>query len=160
MRLPLGILTGMGFIGAGAILHRGNAVTGVTTAATLWFTTMMGFCFGSGEFLLGAWMLGLGVLVLWCMTWIEARWRQQQEATLVVIVSTDGPSQGDLTAEVETYGHQITASSARYNEARKEWRFDVNWRASQEDTALPPFIESLAARSGVEEVRWTPNLKS
>jgi hypothetical protein len=25
---------------------------------------------------------------------------------------------------------------------------------------LPPFIESLAARSGVEEVRWTPNLKS
>ena len=35
MRLPLGILTGMGFIGAGAILHRGNVVVGVTTAATL-----------------------------------------------------------------------------------------------------------------------------
>ena len=43
MRLPLGILTGMGFIGAGAILHRGNAITGVTTAGTLWFTTLMGF---------------------------------------------------------------------------------------------------------------------
>jgi len=35
MRLPLGILTGMGFIGAGAILRRDNMVLGVTTAATL-----------------------------------------------------------------------------------------------------------------------------
>jgi len=39
MRLPLGILSGMGFIGAGAILRRGSAVVGVTTAATLWFVT-------------------------------------------------------------------------------------------------------------------------
>jgi putative Mg2+ transporter-C (MgtC) family protein len=36
MRLPLGILSGMGFIGAGAILKRGSAVAGLTTAATLW----------------------------------------------------------------------------------------------------------------------------
>ena len=160
MRLPLGILTGMGFIGPGAILHRGNVVVGVTTAATLWFTTLMGFCFGSGQFLLGVWMLGLGVLVLWCMAWIEARWKQHQEATLVVLVLPDGPSQRDLAAEVETHGHRVTGSAARYSEGGKEWRFDVNWRASQDDTSLPPFIESLAARSGVQEVRWTPNLKS
>jgi putative Mg2+ transporter-C (MgtC) family protein len=37
MRLPLGILSGMGFIGAGAILRRGSMVMGVTTAATLWY---------------------------------------------------------------------------------------------------------------------------
>ena len=36
MRLPLGILTGVGFIGGGAILKKGDLVTGVTTAATLW----------------------------------------------------------------------------------------------------------------------------
>jgi putative Mg2+ transporter-C (MgtC) family protein len=35
MRLPLGILTGVGFIGGGAILRRDNIVVGVTTAATL-----------------------------------------------------------------------------------------------------------------------------
>jgi hypothetical protein len=39
MRLPLGILSGMGFIGAGAIVRRENFVVGVTTAATLWFLT-------------------------------------------------------------------------------------------------------------------------
>src|SRR5580692_845340 len=36
MRLPLGILSGMGFIGAGAIIRRDNLIVGVTTAATLW----------------------------------------------------------------------------------------------------------------------------
>ena len=46
MRLPLGILTGMGFIGGGAILRRDGLVFGVTTAATLWFVTVIGLCFG------------------------------------------------------------------------------------------------------------------
>src|SRR5579872_1597938 len=40
MRLPLGILTGVGFIGAGAILRRRELVIGVTTAATLWYVTV------------------------------------------------------------------------------------------------------------------------
>jgi putative Mg2+ transporter-C (MgtC) family protein len=47
--LPLGILTGMGFIGGGAILRRESLVLGVTTAATLWFVTVIGLCFGVGR---------------------------------------------------------------------------------------------------------------
>lgn len=159
MRLPLGILTGMGFIGAGAILHRANMVTGVTTAATLWFTTLMGFCFGAGEFLLGAWMLGLGVFVLWCMQWIEARWKQQQEATLMVLVDPDGPTQVELTALIETDGHKVSSCAARYAGAEREWRFDIHWQGAQEDASLPKFLEGLAGRSGVAEVRWTPSSK-
>src|SRR5262245_3039929 len=53
MRLPLGILTGMGFIGAGAILRKGDMILGVTTAATLWLTTVIGLCFGGGQYGLG-----------------------------------------------------------------------------------------------------------
>src|SRR6266446_8043427 len=45
MRLPLGILTGVGFIGGGAILKQGGSVKGVTTAATLWIITTIGLCF-------------------------------------------------------------------------------------------------------------------
>jgi putative Mg2+ transporter-C (MgtC) family protein len=49
MRLPLGILSGVGFIGAGAILRRGDTVRGVTTAATIWLVTVVGRCFGGGQ---------------------------------------------------------------------------------------------------------------
>jgi putative Mg2+ transporter-C (MgtC) family protein len=49
MRLPLGVLTGVGFIGGGAILKKGDLVTGVTTAATLWLMTIIGLCLGGGR---------------------------------------------------------------------------------------------------------------
>ena len=54
MRLPLGILTGVGFIGGGAILKKGGSITGVTTAATLWIATVIGLCLGGGQLALGA----------------------------------------------------------------------------------------------------------
>lgn len=50
MRLPLGILTGVGFIGVGAILRRGSLVIGVTTAATLWYVTVIGCALAAGRF--------------------------------------------------------------------------------------------------------------
>jgi putative Mg2+ transporter-C (MgtC) family protein len=49
MRLPLGILSGIGFIGAGAILRKDGLVHGLTTAATLWFITVLGLLFGGGQ---------------------------------------------------------------------------------------------------------------
>src|SRR5262249_50187652 len=54
MRLPLGILTGVGFIGAGAILRRGDLIIGVTTAATLWIMTVIGLCLGGCQVALGS----------------------------------------------------------------------------------------------------------
>ncbi|HXE41506.1 MAG TPA: MgtC/SapB family protein, partial [Candidatus Baltobacteraceae bacterium] len=69
MRLPLGILTGVGFIGAGAILRRDNLVLGVTTAATLWFVTVLGLCFGSGQIALGFAALGIGFITLTGLKW-------------------------------------------------------------------------------------------
>lgn len=54
MRLPLGVLSGMGFIGAGSILRRGSAIVGVTTAATMWVMTVIGLCCGGGQLALGA----------------------------------------------------------------------------------------------------------
>ena len=82
MRLPLGILSGMGFIGAGAILHRGNMVTGVTTAATLWFVTVMGLCFGGGQIGLGLIALALGLVVLWGLKWVEQHTETNRRARL------------------------------------------------------------------------------
>src|SRR6202012_6189657 len=49
-RLPLGILSGIGFIGAGVIMKRDHdAINGVTTAATIWLVTVLGLLFGGGQ---------------------------------------------------------------------------------------------------------------
>ena len=71
MRLPLGILTGMGFIGAGAILRRGDRISGVTTAATLWMVTVIGLCFGGGQYGLGLSALALCLIAIWALKKLE-----------------------------------------------------------------------------------------
>jgi putative Mg2+ transporter-C (MgtC) family protein len=78
MRLPLGLLTGMGFIGAGAIVRQGEMITGVTTAATLWFVTVMGLCFGAGQYGLGLTALALVLLVLWALKRLELHLHQDR----------------------------------------------------------------------------------
>ena len=72
MRLPLGVLSGMGFIGAGTIIRKGDLVHGVTTAATLWFVTLLGLCFGGGQTGLGLAALGIACVALWGLKYVEA----------------------------------------------------------------------------------------
>ena len=71
MRLPLGILTGKGFIGSGAILRRDDMVVGVTTAATLWLATVIALCLGGGQLALSVAATLLGLLTLWVLKWVE-----------------------------------------------------------------------------------------
>lgn len=63
-----GVLTGVGFIGAGAILHNRQAldVLGLTTAATVWVTAAVGIAAGLGAWwvVVGGTVLGLGLLTL------------------------------------------------------------------------------------------------
>jgi putative Mg2+ transporter-C (MgtC) family protein len=73
MRLSLGILTGVGFIGAGAIFRQNNLVRGVTTAATLWFVSVIGLCFGGGQIGLGIAGTIIGVAALWGLKALEER---------------------------------------------------------------------------------------
>ncbi len=46
LRFPLGVLSGIGFIGAGVILRQRDIVVGVTTAATMWFGPPVALSFG------------------------------------------------------------------------------------------------------------------
>jgi len=157
MRLPLGILTGMGFIGAGAILHKENIVVGVTTAATLWFTTIMGFCFGAGQLALGLGLLFLGVVVLWCLEWIESRLKQDLEAVLIVMISSEGPSEKEIAHCLE--GYRLSPPAIKFTEQGQELRYEVHWRASQQDTFTPEPIQQLSIHPGVKALHWTPLLQ-
>jgi putative Mg2+ transporter-C (MgtC) family protein len=50
-RIAAQIVTGVGFLGAGAILHTGERVKGLTTAASIWVVTAIGVCLGFGAYL-------------------------------------------------------------------------------------------------------------
>ncbi len=67
------IVTGIGFLGAGAILREGNKISGLTTASTIWLTAAVGMSVGSGHYLLAAAVTLAALVVLWALPAIETR---------------------------------------------------------------------------------------
>jgi putative Mg2+ transporter-C (MgtC) family protein len=66
-RLAAGVITGIGFIGAGVILHRnGGTVIGLTSAATIWSVAAIGIAAGAGKYIIAvaATVLALVILLL------------------------------------------------------------------------------------------------
>jgi len=70
-----GVLTGVGFIGAGVILHDSKAKTvhGLTTAATVWIAAGLGIACALGAWLLVAAAIAVTLLVLFVLGWVEHR---------------------------------------------------------------------------------------
>jgi putative Mg2+ transporter-C (MgtC) family protein len=65
-RVLQGLITGLGFLGAGVIIHqqRSQKVHGLTTAASLWACSLIGAAFGAGQFALGGLSLAAILLTL------------------------------------------------------------------------------------------------
>lgn len=64
LRIVEGLVAAVGFLGGGMIIFARGRIQGLTTAANLWGCGTIGLAFGSGEFAIGAMMLGLAVVVL------------------------------------------------------------------------------------------------
>lgn len=158
MRLPLGILTGMGFIGAGAILKRGDVVTGVTTAATLWLATVLGLCFGGGQHGLGLATLAAGAVTLWGLKALEGRIRQERSAALTIAVRDGGPSEQDIRAALAPGAFRLSGWDVTYSEEgegrRREVSCEVHWRGLPGEEGTPEVVRRLVERPGVVCVRW------
>ena len=72
-RLAAGIITGVGFLGAGAIIHRSNGIKGLTTAGTIWIVMAIGLACGSFNFLIAIIATGVIFFVLTAFKKVEAR---------------------------------------------------------------------------------------
>jgi putative Mg2+ transporter-C (MgtC) family protein len=158
MRLPLGILTGMGFIGGGAILRRGDAVLGVTTAATLWFVTVLGLCFGGGQHALGLAALAIGMLVLSSLKRWEAHMLQTQRGVLTVVSTLDRPGDDEFRQAIHSRGFKIASLEVRHDKAdeRRTLRCELHWRERGVNPIRVP-IRDWADLPGVVKIQWTPS---
>jgi putative Mg2+ transporter-C (MgtC) family protein len=156
MRLPLGILTGMGFIGAGAILKRGEIVQGVTTAATLWFVTIIGLCFGGGQNALGVVAFLMGIVVLIGLKRLEALLPRDRRAILTMTADASGPTEEEIHRELVAKGFRVLSTTVRYDRNGGSWTllYDVRWRPQQASVQMPPLVKDLSQRSGISRLEW------
>ena len=146
MRFPLGILSGIGFIGAGAILRRGDAVRGVTTAATLWFVTVIGLCLGGGQLLLGMVATCLALAVLEIGRRVEKHLPNLHRGCMRL---TRGPRVPRNTLSVNA--SPPTDSPCTRAPSGTCPRKSSNWNSSS--TGRPPVMKSVGRRLLTNSVR-------
>jgi putative Mg2+ transporter-C (MgtC) family protein len=158
MRLPLGILTGVGFIGAGAILRKDNMVVGVTTAATMWFATMVGLCMGIGQLILGSVAGVLGFFILSTLHMVEAKLNEQQKASLRLILVEDSLSEAELRTMLESAKVHIHSVSIirQMHKHQEQFKCDVRWPSHKDSMENPAVLKEIARLPGLVEMEWLP----
>jgi putative Mg2+ transporter-C (MgtC) family protein len=150
-RIAAQIVSGIGFLGAGAIIRQGLSVRGLTTAATLWLVAAIGMASGAGYYdaaiiaTLGA-LLTLGPLRIVAFR-VTSRFRSQTERLLVEVPA--GGSPAPVIEAVERYGRVVSLDVAQEGD-RREIAIDV----ALHNQGSPQVVAAVAEIDGVLEVRW------
>jgi putative Mg2+ transporter-C (MgtC) family protein len=154
-RVAAQIVTGIGFLGAGVILHGPIAVSGLTTAATIWATAAMGIVVGVGY--LGA-AIGLSFLIRAVLTglyWWEHRYIAPPIcSTVEVLIDPDhGKTQFHLRKLMEEHQvHTPVSPVAPESAERQRLRFSLKLSSRQR----AEFLSEVARLPAVREMREVP----
>jgi putative Mg2+ transporter-C (MgtC) family protein len=155
-RMAQGIMTGIGFLGAGVIFKEGLSVRGLTTAASIWTTAAIGVLMGSGLYypaFVGT-VLTLGVLA--AFRWIENRIPSHQFAHHRVRFSRDEvmPEQTlrDLLAR---HGFSVSGLTYRLTDQGTMFEYRMMIRTTDENN-FTRLARSLAALPPVREFHLSP----
>ena len=155
-RMAQGIMTGIGFVGAGAIIKEGFSVRGLTTAASIWVTAAIGILTGVGFYFaafLGT-VLTLGTLS--AFRWIEARLPTESYAVFTVRFARDAAmSEPSLRKLVTEHGLDPHNLSYRLRGEVGQFEYRMVLR-TLEPGNLRRLSETLDKTAGVLEYRLAP----
>ncbi len=155
-RLGAGILTGIGFLGAGTILRHDNLIRGVTTAASLWFVTVVGLAFGGGEYALGGIGLATALLTLHLLPVLEKHIQSDAFATVTVTMALDAFDDADLRRRIKTLGMKVRSMEMDYNLAAKQKTISCEVKMKQKSVfeLSTKLMADLRACPGILQVKW------
>jgi putative Mg2+ transporter-C (MgtC) family protein len=106
-RIAAQIVTGIGFLGAGAIIRQGISIRGLTTAATLWVVAAIGMACGAGLYTLAITATVVSLLALWPLRFLayQAIERVKPEGNQITVELRDGEPLGPLLEQVPGVRH-------------------------------------------------------
>lgn len=145
LRFPLGILTGVGFIGGGAILRRGDIATGVTTAATLWVITAIGLCFGGGQIVVGAVATALTLVVLAPLKHLQMLMPCEEKGSVTLKISK-GEDIPELEASLPAGSAAVFNAIQEIDDRSEAVVFEIRWTSGQRGTDAFAIAHALRAR--------------
>ena len=152
-RIIQGIVTGIGFLGAGVIMREGFNISGLTTAASIWAASAIGILVGVGFY--AAAML-LALLSATCMVWVSRleAWLPSRHAVAIVLRFKKDfvPHEHELRLSALRRGYEIAKGSISisFEDGRPEWRFVAVALSKANGAPISELARELALFDGVE----------
>src|SRR5215475_2853576 len=81
------IITGIGFLGAGAVLHSHGFVMGLTTAATIWVVAGVGMALGSGMYMVAVFATLMSLATLYFLSFVEDKIQGRKSYSYALVVT-------------------------------------------------------------------------
>jgi putative Mg2+ transporter-C (MgtC) family protein len=154
-RIAAQIVTGIGFLGAGAIIRQGLSIRGLTTAATLWVVAAIGMAAGVGYYEAALVTTALVLVTLGPLRIIAFRMtpRTRPEEGHLAVDLPAGASAVSVLEAVEGAGADVTA--LEFEEEGDRRRVDLRVRLGTGRTAAE-LIDALTKAEAVRGARWNP----
>lgn len=130
-RLAAQVVAGVGFLGAGAIIHNHGGIKGLTTASTIWLVMAIGLCCGSMNF-----MLAIGGTLVVMIVLISFRRVERQisktNPMIIMLTPSDIPVMTILLSVAKKYGCSVTDVSSQILNDGTNSRIEVTFKLSTE----------------------------
>ena len=142
-RLAAQVVSGIGFLGAGAIIQNGIGVKGLTTATTLWVAMALGLACGGGNFLLAGMTAVVALFVLIILHSVD-RWIARRDPVVIMVIENNKPALKEIMVVAERYGIAIKETHSELLTNQNDTPIRMSLRCSHNNPAsIAAFVEEL-----------------
>jgi putative Mg2+ transporter-C (MgtC) family protein len=152
-RVAAGVITGIGFLGAGEIIRMQSGVRGLTTAACLWLVAALGITIGVQLYAVSILATVLAIAVLFLLSRLERLLPRSRRRR--VIISLQGRPVGaeDIESILQAEGCRIAGQSVEYEASTDTSVLEYSLRVRGRVREIP-VVEKIASLDKVKRVSW------
>ncbi|MBI5095859.1 MAG: MgtC/SapB family protein [Candidatus Hydrogenedentes bacterium] len=138
-RMAAGVITGVGFLGAGTIMHVGTTQRGLTTAAMIWFVAMLGIVIGVGLYVIAASATAFALIVAICFEFVEKKLPMANRFSVAIRMPSGLQQMQEIEEAIRAEGFQVEASRLKISGVGES--VDMNYQVVSKS---PKHVEQLA----------------
>ena len=120
-RIAAQIISGIGFLGAGAVLHSHGFVLGLTTAATIWVVAGVGMALGSGMYVVAIFTTAMSLITLYFLAFIEDKIQGRKSYSYSLVVTNLNQALGSINKVLQ----DSSVAAASFNFKKKAGHYRV-----------------------------------
>jgi putative Mg2+ transporter-C (MgtC) family protein len=152
-RIIQGIVTGIGFLGAGVIMREGFNISGLTTAASIWSSSVIGVLVGVGFYLAAMGLAFLSAMIMIYLSKVESMLPSRHAVAITMKFKKDFiPREEALRRIALERGYAIAGGSLTIGSTAgmQEWRFVALALSKKSGAPLSEMATELAAFAGID----------